>query len=113
VFVDDPRGALGVLRIDLGSHEHRAVPKRPRVEDRRDLADDPLVEQPLGSDLDLVGAELGLAGDQLERPRVEREARLQQVHQPLVGLVEGYRRAALAGADLGPGYSHPAASLAK
>ena len=43
----------------------------------------------------------------------EREARLQEVHQPLVRLVERDRGAALARADLRLRYaSHPAASFA-
>ena len=47
VRVDDLRGAPGVLGIDLRGDEHRAVAERARVVDRRDLADDALVEQPL------------------------------------------------------------------
>ena len=42
VGVDHLRGAVGVLGIDLGRHEHRGVAERARVEDRRDLADDAL-----------------------------------------------------------------------
>ncbi len=47
VRVDDLRGAVRVLGVDLGGDEHRRVAERARVEDRRDLADDALVEQPL------------------------------------------------------------------
>jgi hypothetical protein len=41
------RGAPRVLGVDLGGDEHRGVAERARVEDRRDLADDALVEQAL------------------------------------------------------------------
>ena len=41
VRIDDLGGPVRVLRIDLGGDQHRLVAERPRVEDRRDLADDP------------------------------------------------------------------------
>ena len=47
VCVDHLRGAVRVLGVDLGGDEHRGVAERARVEDRRDLADDALVEQAL------------------------------------------------------------------
>ena len=102
VGVDDPGGALGVLGVDLGGDQHRRIAERPGVEDRRDLADDPLVEQPLGAGLDLVHRQLGLAGDGPERLGLQREARLEQVQKELVGRVERHRGARLARANLGP-----------
>jgi hypothetical protein len=100
VGVDDLGGAVGVLAVNLGGDQHRLIAERPGVEDRRDLADDPLVEQTLGAGEDVVELQLGLGGDEGEGLRVEREARLQQVHQPLVGLVERDRGAVLARARL-------------
>ncbi len=100
VGVDRLRRPLRVLGVDFGGDQHRLVAERAGVEDRRDLADDPAVEQPLGAGEDVVELEPRLGGDQRERLRVEREVRLQQVHQLLVGLVERDRRAALAGARL-------------
>src|SRR5205085_6069150 len=47
VRVDDLRGAVRVLRIDLRRYEHGLVAERARVEDGRDLADAPLVEDVL------------------------------------------------------------------
>jgi len=47
VGVDDLGGPVGVLGVDLGGDQHRGVAQRARVEDRRDLADDAPVEQPL------------------------------------------------------------------
>ena len=102
VGVDDPRGALGVLRVDLGGDQHRRIAERPGVEDRRDLADDPLVEQPLGARLNLVHRQLRLAGDGRERLALQREARLEQVQEQLVGRVQRHRGARLARASLGP-----------
>ena len=113
--VDDPGSALGVLGVDFGGDQHRLVAERAGVEDRRDLADDPALEQALGAGEDVGGLQLRLGGDEGEGLGVEREARLQQVHQPLVGLVQGDRRAALAGAGLRLGHlhrSHWAASFA-
>ena len=100
VGVDDRRRPLRVLGVDLGRDQHRLVAERPGVEDRRDLADDPLVEQAPGAGEDVVELHLRLGGDQREGLGVEREARLQQVHQPLVGLVERDRGAVLAAAGL-------------
>ena len=54
VRVDDLRRALGVLGVDLGGDQHRAVAEGAGVEDRGDLADDPAVEQALGALEDLV-----------------------------------------------------------
>ena len=45
--VDDLRRLPRVLGVDLGRDEHRGVAERARVVDRRDLADDALVEQAL------------------------------------------------------------------
>ena len=68
--VDDLRGAPGVLGIDLGGDEHRAVAERARVEDRRDLADDALVEQALDAAQDLVLGDAGLGRDGGVRARL-------------------------------------------
>ena len=103
VGVDDLGGAVGVLGIDLGGDQHRRVAECPRVEDRGDLADDALDEQALGAGLDLVHRQFRLTSDGGERLGIEREARLQEIHQPLVVGVERHRRAVAAGADLGPG----------
>ena len=48
VRVDDLRRPPRVLGVDLRRDEHRPVAERARVEDRRDLADDPVVEQVAG-----------------------------------------------------------------
>ena len=67
VGVDDLRRPLRVLRIHFRGDKHRFVAERPGVEDRRDLADDPAVEQALRA-LERVGeGELGLGGDGRER----------------------------------------------
>ncbi len=109
--VDDLAGAPRVLGVDLRRHEHRLVAEHARVEDRRDLADDALVEQPRRAAQHLVLGQLGQARDLGVGPLGEREAPLEQVEQPAVGLVERDRGAALAGAGLGY-RSHSAASLA-
>jgi hypothetical protein len=100
VGVDDLRRALRVLAVDFGRDQHRLVAERAGVEDRGDLADDAAVEQALGAGEDVVQLQVGLAGDEGERLGVEREARLEEVHQPLVGLVERDRGAVLAAARL-------------
>jgi hypothetical protein len=93
-------GALWVLGVDFGGHQHRLIAERAGVEDRGDLADDPLVEQAPGAGEDVVQVQFRLGGDQGEGLGIEREARLQQVHQPLVGLVQRDRGAVPAGAGL-------------
>ena len=45
VGVDHLRRPMGVLGVDLRGHQHRGVAERARVEDRRHLADDPLLQQ--------------------------------------------------------------------
>ena len=100
VGVDDLGRAVGMLGVDLRRHQHRLVAEGAGVEDRRDLADDPLVEQALGPLHQLVHVELGGARDQLVGLGSERKARLQQVHQPPVGGVEGDRGASPASTDL-------------
>jgi hypothetical protein len=117
VRVDDRGGALRVLAVDLGGDQHRVVAERPGVEDRGDLADDAPVEQAADAGERIVELQLRLGGEKGEGLGVEREARLQQVHQPLVGLVERDRGAVAARArlrlrHLGLQPSHPAASLA-
>ena len=90
----------GFVGVDLRGHQHRLVAERARVEDRRDLADDALVEQPLDARHHLVLGQPGEAGDMRERPLGEREAALHQVEQLLVRLVERDRSAVAARADL-------------
>jgi hypothetical protein len=91
--------------------EHRAVAEHARVEDRRDLADDALVEQPPGAAQHLVLGELRHARDLGVGALGEREAALHQVEQALVGLVQRDGGAVLAAARLGY-RSQRAASLA-
>ena len=100
VGVDQFGRPLRVLGVDFGGDQHRFVAERAGVEDRRDLADDPVVEQPLGAAEQVVQLDARLGGDRGERFRVEREARLQEVHHPLVGLVERDRGPVLARARL-------------
>ena len=115
VGVDHLRRAMRVFRVDLRGHQHRAVAERPRVEDRRDVADDPMVDQALGPREHLVLRHTGRLGDAGVRAGREREAPLQQVEQSLVDVVQRDRRPVGAAAHLraGPGQrSHSAASLA-
>ena len=113
VLVDDLGRAPGVLGIDLGRDQHRAVAEHARVEDRRDLADDALVEQPLRS-----GQNLLLGHARPARPprrtgaRRDREAALEQVQQPLVQLVERDGGAVLSAPHLGYRLSQRATSFA-
>ena len=89
-----------MLGVDLGGDQHRGVAERARVEDRRDLADDALVEQALHAAHDLLLGDLAELGDALVGPRRDREAALHQVEQPAVDVVERDRGAVLAAADL-------------
>ena len=63
--VDDLGRPVRVLGVDLGGDEHRGVAERAGVEDRRDLADDPAVEQALGPRLEFVDRQLRLRGEPL------------------------------------------------
>ncbi len=63
-----------VLRIDLGRDQHRGVAQGAGVEDRSDLADDPLVEQALDPGQDLLLADPGLAGHGLVGAKGDRES---------------------------------------
>ena len=101
VRVDDLRGAPGVLGVDLGRDEHRAVAERAGVEDRSDLADDPLVGELLDAREHLLLGHLERARDRRVRPRLDREGALHRVEQALVEVVERDRRAVLARAQLG------------
>jgi hypothetical protein len=116
VRVDELGGTVRVGGIDLRGDQHRGVAERARVEDRRDLADDPLVEQPADALQDLVLGQPSEPRDGRERARVEREPPLHEVEQLLVGLVERHRGAARARPDLGDrrlrAQIHPATSLA-
>ena len=91
----------GLLGVDLGGDEHRRVAERARVEDRRDLADDALVEQVLDALEHLVLGRPASSATRGERARLEREAALHQVQELLVGLVERDGGAVLA-RELGP-----------
>jgi hypothetical protein len=99
--VHDLRRAPGMLRVDPRRHQHRLVAEHARVEDRGDLADDAFVQEAPGAHQHLVLAELGEAGDLGIGTLGEREASLQQVEQPLVGLVERDRRPVPTAARLG------------
>src|ERR1019366_2472488 len=131
VRVDHVGRPPGIVGIDLGGDQHRRVAQRAGVEDRRDLADDALVEQTLNAVHYLLLGDPGGARDVLIGLAGDREAALHQVEQALVQVVELDRRAVLAAAELGavlaPGRgvprglgravrraycSHPAASLA-
>jgi hypothetical protein len=113
VRVDELRGAMRVRGIDLGGDEHRLVAERARIEDRRDLADDPLVEEVPDALQHLFLRQPRELGDPGERARLEREAALHEVEQVLVGLVERDGRAAAPRPDLRSRYvSHPATSFA-
>jgi hypothetical protein len=100
-----------VLGIHPRRDQHGLVAEHARVEDRRDLTDDPLVEQPARAAQHLVLAQLGEARDLGVGALRQREAALEQVEQALVGLVERDRGAALAAPRLGY-RSHPATSFA-
>jgi hypothetical protein len=112
VRVDDLRRPPGVLGIDLGRHQHRAVAEHACVEDRRDLADDSPVQQPLRSGQNLVLGELGRLGDGRERPLREREAALKQVEEAPVEVVERDGRAVPSAPNLRYRLSHRATSFA-
>ena len=101
VRVDHVGGAPRVLGIDLGGDEHRRVAERARVEDRCDLADDPLVEQAAYAVHHVRFRDARLLCHVLVRPWRDREAALHEVQQPLVEIVERGRRAVLAGTQLG------------
>src|SRR5436190_19114343 len=103
-----------MLGIDLGGDEHRAVAERTRVVDRGELADDPVVEQLPGAREHLVLVERRCARDRGERPRLEREAALEQVQQAALDVLERPGGALRAAADRAGGdhASHRAASSA-
>ena len=101
VRVDDPRGAPRVLGVDLRRDEHRAVAERAGVEDRRDLADDALVDELADARQHALLGHLERRRDGRVGPRLDREAALHRVEQALVEVVERDRRAVLAGAELG------------
>src|SRR5436305_366404 len=87
-----------------GSGTTGMAPCSARVEDRRDLADDPLVDQVLDARQHLVLGDARELRDARVRPRLDREAALHEVEQLPVELVQGDRRAVLAGPELGLGY---------
>jgi hypothetical protein len=109
--VHDPRGAPGVLGIHAGGHEHGAVAEHARVEDRRDLPDDALVQQALRAREHLGFGHLRQLGHAQERARLEREPALEQVEEPAVQIVERDRGAVLPAPHLGY-RSHSATSFA-
>ena len=96
IFAALPR----VLGIDLGRDEHRAVAERARVVDRRDLADDALVEQALHARDHLLLGDPGGGRHRREGLGREREAALHEVQQLAVEVVERNGRAVLARARL-------------
>jgi hypothetical protein len=65
--------AVRVLRVDLRGDEHRREAERPRVEDRRDLADDAPVEQALDAGHHLLLRQPRALGDSQERALHEAE----------------------------------------
>jgi hypothetical protein len=91
----------GVLGINLGRHEHRAVAERARVVDRRDLADDALVEELLDAREHALLGHVERARHRRVRARLDREGALHLVEQALVEVVERDRRAVLARTELG------------
>ena len=101
VLIDRLRGAMWMLGIDLGRDEHRGVAERARVEDRRDLADDALVEKSLHAAHRLRFVDPGELRHLPVGSGREREAALHEVEQLAVELVEWNRGAVLAAADLG------------
>jgi hypothetical protein len=118
VRVDDRGRPVRVLRVDLRGDQHRAVAEHAGIEDRRHLADDPLVDQAGDAAKHLLLGHLGGARDRRVRARVEREAALHQVQQALVQLVQRDGGAVPAAAGLRargrlPQRSHSATSLAK
>ena len=100
VFVDDLSRTMGVLGVDLGRNQHRGVAQRARVEDRRDLADDALVEQMPHARHRLLLGDPAQLGHVRIRTRGDRERALHQVQQPPIGVVQGNRRAVLAATQL-------------
>ena len=112
VRVDDLGRAPRVLGVDLGGDEHRLVAERARVEDRRDLADDALLDQLAHAREDRLLLDAEQRGDLGVRARHDPELALHRVQQLLVELVERNGRAVLARADLGGHCSHWAASFA-
>ena len=103
VRVDDLRGAPRVLGVDARRDEHRAVAERARVVDRRDLADDPRVDQLLHAREDPLLGHVERLRHRDVRARLDREPALHRVEQPAVEVVQRDGRAALAAADLGRG----------
>ena len=101
VGVDHVGGAPRVVGVNLGGDEHRGVAECARVEDRRDLTDDPLVDQASNATQDLVLADAGLLGDVAVGPGRDREGALHQVEQALVEIVKRNGGAVLATAELG------------
>ena len=100
--VDDLRGAPRVFGVDLGGDEHRLVAEGPCVEDRGDLTNDPLLEQPPHAEERLVLAHLRRARDLGVGSRGDGEAALHEVEQPPVEIVERDGGAVPAAAQLGP-----------
>jgi hypothetical protein len=101
VRVDDLRGAPWVLGVDLGGDQHRPVAERARVVDRRDLADDPLVDELLDAREHALLGDLQRTRHGGIRPRLDREGALHRVEQALVEVVERDRRPVLARPELG------------
>ena len=112
VRVDDLRRPPRVLGVHPRRHQHRAVAEHARVEDRRDLADDALVEQPLGSVQNLLLGDSRQLRHVRVRPGGDREAALEQVQKLAIELVERDRRPVLSAPNLRYWLSHRATSFA-
>jgi hypothetical protein len=101
VGVDHVGGAPRVLRVDLGRDQHRGVAQGAGVEDRRDLADDALVDELLDALQGLLLGHLRLCRHVLVGAQRDRKLPLHEVQKPLVQLAEDNGGALLAAAQLG------------
>src|SRR5215210_6981042 len=110
--VDDLGRPPRVVGVDPRRHQHRAVAEHARVENRRDLADDALVQEPLGSAQNLLLRELRQLRHVRIGARRYREAALEQVQELAVEVVERDRGAILSAPNLRYWLSHRATSFA-
>ena len=102
VRVDDVGRPPRVLGIDLGRDQHRRVAERAGVEDRRDLADDPLVEQVLDAGDHLLLGDAGLGGHVLVGTRGDRELPCIRLSRRLSSSSSGIAAPCLRLRSLGP-----------
>ena len=114
VRVDDLGRAPGVLGVDLRGHQHRAVAEHARVEDRRDLADDALVEQPLGAASEPPASGSSASSRHVARRGAAASGKLpwSRLSELAVELVERDRRRRPCGSGPSLPASHPATSFA-